>query len=125
LFQRRLRVEHWQNAMQQGAAAARSILGRRDPYDPVPWFWSDQYGMNLQYAGFHQRSDRLVVRGSVADRTFLAFYMNGGRVESIVSINRGKELRRALPLIGSRRVVEAERLEDEDVDLRSAVQGSV
>jgi 3-phenylpropionate/trans-cinnamate dioxygenase ferredoxin reductase subunit len=70
LFHRRIRVEHWQNAMQQGAAAARSMLGKRESYEPVHWFWSDQYDINLQYAGLHQQGDRIVVRGSLESRDF-------------------------------------------------------
>ena len=64
-LRKRMRVEHWQNAMQQGAAAARSMIGAGQPYDAIHWFWSDQYETNLQYAGFHHEWDRLVVRGSL------------------------------------------------------------
>jgi 3-phenylpropionate/trans-cinnamate dioxygenase ferredoxin reductase subunit len=117
LHGRRMRVEHWQNALQQGAAAARSMLGKMQPYEPVHWFWSDQYDMNLQYAGVHQASDRLVVRGRLKDRNFLAFYTNEGRVNAIFALNRGRDLRRALPLIKTRRQISAERLADEAVDL--------
>ena len=53
VFDRRIRVEHWQNAIKQGAAAARNMLGKRIAYDEIHWFWSDQYDANLQYAGFH------------------------------------------------------------------------
>ena len=117
-YRRHMRVEHWQNAMQQGAAAARSMIGKPQPYDALHWFWSDQYGINLQYAGVHHSSEPLVVRGSIAERNFLAFYMNEGRVDAIVAFNRGKDLRRALPLIKSRQPVKADRLADDSVDLR-------
>jgi 3-phenylpropionate/trans-cinnamate dioxygenase ferredoxin reductase component len=116
---RRMRVEHWQNAMHQGAAAARSMLGRQEPYDPVHWFWSDQYDFNLQYAGAHLPGDRLVVRGSVADRDFLAFFVGDGRINAVVALNRGKDLRRVMPLVKAHALVDASRLEDESVDLRS------
>ena len=85
LYGRRMRVEHWQNAIQQGTAAARNMLGKRQPYDPVHWFWSDQYHFNLQYAGLHQTDDRIVIRGSVEDRSFLAFYVSEGRVNAVVA----------------------------------------
>jgi 3-phenylpropionate/trans-cinnamate dioxygenase ferredoxin reductase subunit len=116
LFGRRIRVEHWHNALNQSAAAARTMLGRDRAYDAVPWFWSDQYGVNLQYAGAHDRVDRVVVRGSIEDRKFLAFYLNGDRVDAIVAMNRGKDLRRAMPLIRSRSISD-ERLADESDDL--------
>jgi 3-phenylpropionate/trans-cinnamate dioxygenase ferredoxin reductase subunit len=120
-FGRRMRVEHWQNAMQQGAAAARAMLGRGQPYEPVHWFWSDQFDVNLQYAGFHQEWDRMVVRGSLEARSFLAFYLNHGRIDAIVAMNRGKDLRRAMPLIKARAALTPSRLEDESVDLRDLV----
>src|SRR5438309_7605968 len=59
---RQMRVEHWQNGIKQGAVAARSMLGRAQPYDEVHWFWSDQYDANIQYAGFHAAWDAVVVR---------------------------------------------------------------
>jgi 3-phenylpropionate/trans-cinnamate dioxygenase ferredoxin reductase subunit len=118
VFERRIRVEHWQNARQQGAAAARSMLGTGQPYDAIHWFWSDQYDVNLQYAGFHREWDRLVVRGSLGQRNFAAFYLNRGRIEAVVALNRGRDVRRVMPLIRSRAFVDPGRLKDEDVDLR-------
>jgi 3-phenylpropionate/trans-cinnamate dioxygenase ferredoxin reductase subunit len=123
VFQARMRVEHWQNAMQQGAAAARSMLGNGQPYDAVHWFWSDQYDANVQYAGFHQKWDETVVRGSLDSRNFIAFYVNQGRIDAAVSVNRGKDLRRVMPLIKARTTVDLHQLGDEDVDLRSLVEG--
>jgi len=121
VFGRRMRVEHWQNAMQQGAAAARSMLGNPQPYDAVHWFWSDQYDMNLQYAGFHDHWDHMVVRGKLADRNFVAFYLNQGRIDAVVALNRGKDVRRVMPLIRSRALVNPLQLEDEQTDIRTLV----
>jgi 3-phenylpropionate/trans-cinnamate dioxygenase ferredoxin reductase subunit len=123
VFDRRMRVEHWQNAMQQGAAAARSMLGTGGPYDAVHWFWSDQYDVNLQYAGFHQQWDEVVLRGHPDARTFVAFYLRQGRIDAVVALNRGKDVRRAMSLIRSRTAVDPRRLRDEGVDLRSLVEG--
>ena len=114
-----MRVEHWQNAMQQGAAAARSMLGRLEPYDPVHWFWSDQYDFNVQCAGFRLPGDRLVLRGSLDRRGFVAFYVGDGRLHAAVSLNRAKDLRRVMPLIKARALVDARQLEDEGTDLRN------
>jgi 3-phenylpropionate/trans-cinnamate dioxygenase ferredoxin reductase subunit len=122
LFGRSMRVEHWQNAMRQGAAAAKSMLGKGAPYEEVHWFWSDQYDANIQYAGFHTSWDELVVRGSLADRSFVAFYLNGGVVDAAVGVNRAKDLRRAIALIKTRRPVETSKLRDEDVDLKMLAQ---
>jgi 3-phenylpropionate/trans-cinnamate dioxygenase ferredoxin reductase subunit len=119
VFDRRIRVEHWQNAIKQGAAAARNMLGRRIAYDEIHWFWSDQYDANLQYSGFHTQWEQLVVRGRLESASYLACYVNAGRIDAAVGLNRAKELRRIMPLIKARRPVNLERLRDESVDLRS------
>lgn len=121
IFGRHIRVEHWQHALKQGAAAARSMLGRREPYDEIHWFWSDQYDANLQYAGFHTTWDQLVIRGSLGERRFVGFYLRDGRVDAVLAFNRGTDVRRAIPLIKSRLQVDPARLRDETVDLRTLV----
>jgi 3-phenylpropionate/trans-cinnamate dioxygenase ferredoxin reductase subunit len=119
IFARRIRVEHWQNAIKQGAAAARNMLGKRVAYDEIHWFWSDQYDANLQYAGFHTTWEHLVVRGRLESSSYLACYVNGGRIDAAVGLNRAKEVRRIMALIKSRRTVDLEQLRDERNDLRS------
>jgi 3-phenylpropionate/trans-cinnamate dioxygenase ferredoxin reductase component len=121
VFGRRIRVEHWQNALKQGPAAARSMLGKSEPYDEIPWFWSDQYDYNLQYAGFHTEWDDLVVRGSMEERNFVVFYRKDGRVLAAVAVNRGRDLRRSMRLIKAQRPVDAIKLQNPDVDLRALV----
>src|SRR5215207_5349256 len=121
VFERRIRVEHWQNALNQGPAAARNMLRKGEIYDEVPWFWSDQYDYNLQYAGFHTEWDELVVRGSMEERNFVAFYRKDGRVLAAVAANRGRDLRRSMRLIKAQRPVDAIKLQDPDVDLRTLV----
>jgi len=118
VFGRRIRVEHWQNALKQGPAAARNMLERGEPYVEIPWFWSDQYEHNLQYAGFHTEWDELVVRGSMEERNFVAFYRKDRRVLAAVAVNRGRDLRRSIPLIKAREPIDAARLCDLNIDLR-------
>ena len=124
LFGRRMRVEHWQNAIHQGQAAARSMLGKREPYSDVHWFWSDQYDCNVQYAGFHTQWDELIVRGNLERRSAVVFYIQEGRIAATVAFNRGRDLRRAMSLIKARVQVEPSVLRDESVDLRSLVPGA-
>jgi 3-phenylpropionate/trans-cinnamate dioxygenase ferredoxin reductase subunit len=124
VFGRRIRVEHWQNALKQGPAAARSMLGKGDRYDEIPWFWSNQYDSNLQYAGFHTEWDELVVRGSMDERDFVAFYRKDGRVLAAVAVNRGRDLRRSMRLIKAQRPVDTTKLRDPDVDLRTLVEAA-
>jgi 3-phenylpropionate/trans-cinnamate dioxygenase ferredoxin reductase component len=118
----RMRVEHWQNAMQQGAAAARSMLGNGLPYDAIHWFWSDQYDLNLQYAGFNQESDHIVVRGDLDTGSGIVFQLRERRIHAVIALNRGKDLRRVMPLIKSGATVDSRQLGDEAVDLRSLVE---
>jgi 3-phenylpropionate/trans-cinnamate dioxygenase ferredoxin reductase component len=115
-------VEHWQNAMQQGAAATKSMLGKAKPYDAVHWFWSDQYDVNLQYAGFHQEWNRVVVRGNLDARNFIAFSLSHGRIDAVIALNRGKDVRRVMPLIKARATVGPRQIGDEGVDLRSLTE---
>jgi len=88
-----LRIEHWDNAQEQGAHAARTLLadlagGQGAPYAPVPWFWSDQYDRKLQVAGLTGADlDIEVVAGSVADRRFVAVYGRGGRVVAVLGMS--------------------------------------
>jgi 3-phenylpropionate/trans-cinnamate dioxygenase ferredoxin reductase subunit len=124
LFRRHIRIEHWQNAIKQGAAAARNMLDQHVAYDEVPWFWSDQYDANLQYAGFHTKWDQLILRGRVDSGSFLGFYINDGRIDAVVGLNRSKDVRRAMTLIKERRAVSLEELADESVDLRSLLLSS-
>jgi 3-phenylpropionate/trans-cinnamate dioxygenase ferredoxin reductase subunit len=118
LFQRRMRVEHWDNALKQGAAAARSMMGADRPFDDPHWFWSDQYATNIQYLGFAPVWDRVVFRGRPEEQSFVAFYIHEGLENAAVGLNRGKDVRRSAGLIRSRRPVDEELLRDEDVDLR-------
>jgi 3-phenylpropionate/trans-cinnamate dioxygenase ferredoxin reductase subunit len=119
VFERHIRVEHWQNALEQGPAAARNMLNEDEPYDGIPWFWSDQYEHDLQYAGFHTEWDELVVRGSMAARDFVAFYRKDERILAAVAVNRGRDLRRSIPLIKTGEQLAAAMLCDLDVDLRT------
>ena len=119
VFERHIRVEHWQNALKQGPAAARNMLDGDEPYEAIPWFWSDQYEHNLQYAGFHTGWDELVVQGSMEERDFVAFYRKDERILAAVAVNRGRDLRRSIPLIRTGELLDAAMLCDLAVDLRT------
>jgi len=124
VFERWVRVEHWQNAIHQGRAVAHSMLGKREPYEDVHWFWSDQYDYNVQYAGFHTGWDELVVRGSLDERNAVVFYMQEQRIAAAVAFNRGRDVQRVMPLIKTQVQVDPAKLKDESVDLRSLVPGA-
>jgi 3-phenylpropionate/trans-cinnamate dioxygenase ferredoxin reductase component len=85
----RIRVEHYNNAEKQGAAAARSMLGSTAPYDYLHSFWSDQYEHKIEYVGHVTRWDEFVVRGSVADAKLIGFYLVDGVVRAALGFDRG------------------------------------
>jgi 3-phenylpropionate/trans-cinnamate dioxygenase ferredoxin reductase subunit len=88
VFDQRVRVEHWANALEQGPAAARAMLGRDVRYDKVPYFFSDQYDVGMEYAGLHDPgSDELVVRGDMAGGEFIAFWLRGARLMAGMNVN--------------------------------------
>ena len=104
LFGETMRVEHWDNAAQQGAHAARRLL---DPgvgaFTPVPWFWSDQYDRKIQLAGRVRGDDEVrVVTGSVEERRFAAIYGRAGRITGVLGFNRPRHVMRYRSLIEQR-----------------------
>jgi 3-phenylpropionate/trans-cinnamate dioxygenase ferredoxin reductase component len=118
VFDRHVRVEHFDNAIKHGAAAARSMMGKGEPYADPHWFWSDQYDLNLQYAGYAASWDEVVVRGSTEERNFVAFYLSEGVILAALGLNRGKDVRRAIKLISGKVRPDPKLLRDEDADLR-------
>lgn len=114
---RRLRLESWQNAQEQGIAAARSALGREIHYDPLPWFWSDQHDTNLQIYGVPLPSHQVVVRGDPAAGSFVFFYLEGERMMAALGGNAARDLRFARRLIEKRTPVKAQDLADPGVSL--------
>lgn len=109
---RRLRLESWQNAQEQGIAAARSALGLPVDYQPLPWFWSDQYAMNLQIYGIPAPTHRVVARGTAGADSFILFYLDGDVVTAALGPNAARDLRFARRLIEQRKPVDAQRLAD-------------
>jgi 3-phenylpropionate/trans-cinnamate dioxygenase ferredoxin reductase component len=101
-FGEMLRVEHWENAIQQGEAAARRLLATGTPerFDPVPWFWSDQYDRKIQLAGRSGGDhDVEVVVGSLEERRFVALYGRDGRVRGVLGMNRPRHVMQLRALV--------------------------
>lgn len=116
--ERMVRYESYQNAQEQAAAAAAAMLGRPAPPREVPWFWSDQFDLNIQIAGDITDPDELVVRGDRDSLEFTAFHLRAQAVSGVFAINRGKDVRAAMKLIAAGLPVSADELMDESVDLR-------
>ena len=87
LYGRRLRIEHWDNAKRQGRAAAANMLGQAKPYDRIPYFYSDQYDIGMEYTGLASAHDEVVFRGDRERREFIAFWLRDGRVIAGMNVN--------------------------------------
>jgi 3-phenylpropionate/trans-cinnamate dioxygenase ferredoxin reductase component len=122
VFGRRIRVEHFDNALKMGTHVAKAMLGGREPFNDPHWFWSDQYDVNLQYGGFAAEWDDVVIRGSVEARDFVAFYLKDAVLLAALGLNRGREVRRAMKLIAAGARPDPAALRDEDIDLRTLVE---
>jgi NADPH-dependent 2,4-dienoyl-CoA reductase/sulfur reductase-like enzyme len=123
LLDRRLRLEAWQNAQNQAIAVAKvmgaeATGGSAEAFAEVPWFWTDQYDVNLQIAGAPESWDRLVWRGAPTDRAFTLFYLKDNRVVGANAVNNARDIRFAKMLIAGRRAVDADRLGDMGLKLQ-------
>jgi 3-phenylpropionate/trans-cinnamate dioxygenase ferredoxin reductase subunit len=117
LLEQRIRVEHWANARSQGEWAARNMLGEHTAYQKVPYFFSDQFDLGMEYNGYATDWDRVVLRGDVEGREFLAFWLKGGRVLAGMNANiwdAGDDIK---ALVKARAEVDPERLADTSVPL--------
>jgi NADPH-dependent 2,4-dienoyl-CoA reductase/sulfur reductase-like enzyme len=115
----RVRLESWANAQNGGIAVARNMVGAEQvPYNEVAWFWSDQYGVNLQIAGVPRAWDKIVTRGDVAGGKFMLFYMHGGKVVAANTFNLGREMRFARKLIETGKAVSESDLANEAVKMK-------
>jgi 3-phenylpropionate/trans-cinnamate dioxygenase ferredoxin reductase component len=117
-FGRALRVEHWANAHDGGPAAARSMLGSADAYDAIPFFFSDQYDLGMEYSGdVSDGYDEVVVRGDAKAREFVAFWLRGGRVVAGMNVNVWDVQDDIQALIRSGSTVDRDRLADPQTPL--------
>lgn len=113
----RIRLESWQNATEQAVVAAKAALDLDGEYDPLPWFWSDQHGVNIQIYGWPRPEHRAVTRQLGAEGSFLTFLLEGDRVASAVAVNAPKELRAARRLIEKGKTVHELDLADSQIRL--------
>jgi 3-phenylpropionate/trans-cinnamate dioxygenase ferredoxin reductase component len=117
----RIRVEHWANALNQGPAAARNMLGLEEVYERLPYFFSDQYELGMEYTGYARDWDRVVFRGDPSTREFMAFWLAGERVLAGMNVNVWGVTDAIKRLIGDRVTVDDRRLSDSSVSLDELV----
>jgi 3-phenylpropionate/trans-cinnamate dioxygenase ferredoxin reductase component len=124
LYGERIRVEHWANALHQGPAAARRMLGKGTPYDRVPYFFSDQYEIGMEYAGHATGWDEVVYRGDPSSREFIAFWLRDRRLVASMNVNVSDVTDQIQELIRSATPVDPRRLADPDVPSESLAEGA-
>jgi 3-phenylpropionate/trans-cinnamate dioxygenase ferredoxin reductase component len=124
-YGRRLRVEHWANALNQPLVAARAMLGKPASYERLPYFFSDQYDVGMEYSGYATQWDEVVVRGDPDGREFIAFWLDGGRVVAGMNVNVWDVTDAIQALIRSRQAVGAEQLRDPDLPLEALTREAV
>ena len=120
-FGRQLRFEHWDVALHAPEVVAANVLGGDEVYDPVPYFWSEQFGRMMQYAGYHGGADELVWRGDPAEPTWAACWLAGGCLVAILTVDRPRDLLQGRRLITACDPVNTSRLADPAIPVKSAI----
>ncbi|MFL5831738.1 MAG: NAD(P)/FAD-dependent oxidoreductase [Solirubrobacteraceae bacterium] len=120
-YERRIRVEHWANALNQGPAAARSMLGESVSYDRIPYFFSDQYEVGMEYSGYATEWDEVRFRGDPAGGEFVAFWLKDRRVLAGMNVNVWDVNQHVQALIRSRQPVDTGALSDPDTPLETLI----
>ena len=120
-YRRHVRVEHWANALNQGATAGRNVAGWREDYDRLPYFFSDQYDLGMEYVGLSNSSDELVVRGDLDAREFVAFWHRDGVVDAAMNVNVWDVVDDLKAIITAGRPVDPVRLVDPAIEIGDLV----
>jgi 3-phenylpropionate/trans-cinnamate dioxygenase ferredoxin reductase subunit len=120
-YQRRLRTEHWDVALRAPAVVAGNLLGGAEPYDPVPYFWSEQFGRMVQFIGFHGGADQLVLRGDPAGARWGAGWLAGSVLVALLAVDVPRDLAQGRRLIEAAAQVDPARFADPDIPVRATV----
>jgi 3-phenylpropionate/trans-cinnamate dioxygenase ferredoxin reductase subunit len=123
-YRRHVRVEHWANALNQGTTAGRNVAGQRGIYDRLPYFFSDQYDLGMEYVGLGDPSDALVVRGDLDAREFVAFWHREGVVTAAMNVNVWDVVDDLKTIVAAGRPADLDRLADRSVALGEVVGAS-
>jgi 3-phenylpropionate/trans-cinnamate dioxygenase ferredoxin reductase component len=122
-YRRRLRFEHWDVALRAPAVVAANLLGAAEPYDPVPYFWSEQFGRMIQYAGYHGGADRMLLRGDPAAPRWGACWLAGDALVALLAVDAPRDLAQGRRLIEAGAPVDPGRLADPGIPVRDAAAG--
>ncbi|MBY8886192.1 FAD-dependent oxidoreductase [Streptomyces sp. PTM05] len=124
-YGRRLLVHHWDNAVQGPRTAAANVLGADEVYDPVPYFWSEQFGRFVQYAGWHAEDDLMVVRGDMDSTAWSVCWLRDGALAALLAVGRPRDLAQGRKLIERGALLDPEAAADPSVPLKTAVRSAV
>jgi 3-phenylpropionate/trans-cinnamate dioxygenase ferredoxin reductase subunit len=117
-YGRRLRFEHWDVALHAPEVAAANVLGGSEVYDPVPYFWSEQFGRMVQYIGYHGGAGRLIWRGDPAADAWSVCWLDGERLSAVLAVDRPRDLIQGRRLITANAPVDPAKLADPTIPLR-------
>jgi 3-phenylpropionate/trans-cinnamate dioxygenase ferredoxin reductase subunit len=121
-FGRRMRTEHWDGALRAPAVLAANLTGEARAYDPVPYFWSEQFGRMLQYVGDHRGADQLIWRGDTSGPRWAACWLAGARLLAVLTVGLPRDLQQGRRLIESAAPVDAARIPDPAVPIRDCAR---
>ena len=121
MYNKRIRMEHWANALNQGETAARNMLGQHTAYAKLPYFYSDQYDLGMEYNGYASDWDHVVTRGDVVGREFLAFWLKDGRVLAGMNANVWDQGDQIKALVRSGATIDVDRLADPSTPLADLI----
>jgi 3-phenylpropionate/trans-cinnamate dioxygenase ferredoxin reductase subunit len=116
----RLLIHHWDNAVQGPRTAAANVLGDDEAYDPVPYFWSEQFGRFVQYAGHHSGADTMLLRGDPAGPAWSVCWLRGGALVALLAVDRPRDLAQGRKLVARRALLDPALAADPAVQLKSA-----
>lgn len=120
IYDMQMRLESVQNANDQAKIAAKTLCGKLEPYRALPWFWSDQYELKLQIAGYSAGFDKVVLRGDASvGRSFSAFYFRGNKLLAVDAVNRPKEFMMAKRFLTEGKTVCPVKIMDESLDSKN------
>ena len=120
---RRIRLESWENAMNQGINTGKAMLDKGEPYNEIPWFWSDQFDANIQMIGLPTEWDETAIRGNKSENEFVEFYLKNEFIVGAVSVNSTRDLRFGKRLMQAKKNVQVTQLENTDIKMQSLLKG--
>jgi NADPH-dependent 2,4-dienoyl-CoA reductase/sulfur reductase-like enzyme len=117
-----MRIEHWRTAEQQGRIAAHNMMEKKIPYRGVPFFWTAQVGLSMNYVGHAKDWEEIIIKGDVASKEFIAFYIKNNKVYAAAGNSRDKELAAIEELFRLNKMPSVEEIKFKSVDLIALMQ---